>query len=151
MSLHEIADEAQRLQQKIDENAEVERANTRLIAQQKHGEIRRQASMLKHHALQSIETHKEAQLKAAEREKAFHQEVIRQQAERAKQLIDQQAAQLMSEIEARGQRMEQRQGDWVQIPAPMAAGHPQDFAVSASSLPPGKIELRRLPLESCYR
>jgi len=145
-SLHEIADKTQRLQERIDENAEVERANTRSIAQQRQIEIQRQAAMLKHHTMQSIETYKEAQLKAAEQEKAFHQEVVRQQAERAKQLIDQQAAQMMSEIEARDQRRP-KQGDWV--PVPMAVGHPRDLAVSAGSLPPGTRESRRLPPESC--
>mmetsp|Transcript_112491 Transcript_112491/g.223554 ORF Transcript_112491/g.223554 Transcript_112491/m.223554 type:complete len:211 (-) Transcript_112491:65-697(-) len=148
-SVHEIADETQRLQQRIDENAEVERSNTRCIAQQKHVEIQREAAMLKHHAMQSIQTYKEAQLKAAAQEEAFHKEAIRQQAERTKQLIDQQAAQMISEIEVRDQRIErQTQGDWVQVPAPMAHGNPRDFTVSASSLSPGTMELRRLPMES---
>eukprot|EP00927_Polykrikos_kofoidii_P062080 TRINITY_DN56906_c0_g1_i1.p1 TRINITY_DN56906_c0_g1~~TRINITY_DN56906_c0_g1_i1.p1 ORF type:complete len:423 (-),score=66.82 TRINITY_DN56906_c0_g1_i1:109-1377(-) len=106
LSLQEIADRAHQFQQKIDENAEQEKATLRSLAEQKHLEIERHSLELSRHAASSIEAYKTAQLQTAERQKAFQQAVVRQQAEQAKRLIDQQAIQAIHAIEARERHME---------------------------------------------
>lgn len=110
LSLQEIADKAHQLQQKIDQNAEQEKASLRAAAEQKHQEIERHAAELSRHAASSIEAHKTAQIQGAERQKAYQQAIVRQQAEQAKRLIDQQAAQAIAAVETRGRQMDlQRQ------------------------------------------
>lgn len=110
LSLQDIADKARQLQQKIDENAEQEKANLRAATEQKHQEIEKHAAELARHANSSIEAYKTAQLQTAERQKAYQQAVVRQQAEQAKRLIDQQAAQAIAAVETRDRQMDlQRQ------------------------------------------
>lgn len=109
-TVQDIADKAQQLQQRIDENAEQEKAGLRTATEQKHQEIERHASELSKHAAQSIESYKASQLETAERQKAYQQAVAKQQADHAKRLIDQQAAQAIAAIEARDRHLElQRQ------------------------------------------
>merc|ERR1719188_1382293 len=71
LTLQEIADKAHQLQNKIDENAEQEKANLRASAEQKHLEIERHAAELSRHAASSIEAYKSAQLQTAERQKTY--------------------------------------------------------------------------------
>lgn len=106
LTLQEIADKARQLQQKIDENAEHEKANLRASAEQKHQEIERHAAELARHAAGSIEAYKTTQLQTAERQKAYQQAVVRQQAEQAKRLIDQQAAQAIAAVETRDRQLD---------------------------------------------
>ncbi|CAE8589323.1 unnamed protein product [Polarella glacialis] len=106
LSLQEIADKAHQFQQRIDENAEREKANLRAAAEQKHEEVERHAADLARHAAQSIEAYKESQLQMLDRQKAQRQAALRQQAEQAKRLIDQQAAQAIAAIEVRNGQLE---------------------------------------------
>lgn len=132
-SLQEIADKAHQLQQKIDENAEQEKANLRTAAEQKHLEIERHAAELSRHAANSIEAYKTVQLQTAERQKAYQQAVVRQQAEQAKRLIDQQAAQAIAAVENRERQMtlQKQQQELVQ------RGAPQFLAALGAPLPSG--------------
>eukprot|EP00930_Biecheleria_cincta_P059110 TRINITY_DN4486_c0_g1_i3.p1 TRINITY_DN4486_c0_g1~~TRINITY_DN4486_c0_g1_i3.p1 ORF type:complete len:184 (-),score=46.09 TRINITY_DN4486_c0_g1_i3:677-1189(-) len=91
LTMQEIAEKAHQLQQRIDENAEREKAELRHAAEQKQEEVERHAADLVRHAASSIEAYKESQLQMAERQKAQRQAGARQQAEHAKRLIDQQA------------------------------------------------------------
>jgi len=106
LSLQEIADKTHQLQQKIDENAEQEKAKLRESVDQKYREVEHHAAELTKHAASSIEAYKTAQLQTADREKAYQQAVVRQQAEQAKRIIDQQAAQAINAIEARDRQLE---------------------------------------------
>lgn len=106
LTLQEIAEKAQHLQRKIDENAEQEKAALRAAAEQKHQEIEKHAAELTKHAGSSIDAYKTSQLQAAERQKAYQQAVVRQQAEQAKRLIDQQASQAINAVEARDRQMD---------------------------------------------
>lgn len=106
MSLQEIADKAHQLQQRIDENAEQEKASLRAAAETKHLEIERHAAELARTAAQSIEAYKASQLQTAERQKAYQQALVRQQAEQAKRLVDQQAAQAIAAVEARDRQLD---------------------------------------------
>lgn len=106
LSLQEIADRAQQLQQRIDENAEQEKATLRAAAEQKHLEIERHAAELSRHAASSIEAYKSAQLQAAERQKAHDQAVVRKQADQARRLVDWQASQAIAVVESRERHVE---------------------------------------------
>lgn len=109
-SLYEIANKAQDLQQRIDDNAEQEKASLRAATEQKHQEIERHANELARHAANSIESYKATQLQTAERQKDYHVAVAKQQAEHAKKIIEQQAAQAIAAVEARDRQMDlQRQ------------------------------------------
>merc|ERR1719480_161599 len=88
LTLQDIAEKAHQLQQKIDENAEQEKANLRALAEQRHQEIERHAAELARHAVSSIEAYKESQLQTAERNKAYQQAMARQQADQAKRVVD---------------------------------------------------------------
>merc|ERR1740121_2019959 len=110
LSLQEIADKAHQLQLKLDENAEQEKEGLRAAAEQKRQEIERHAAELARHAAASIEAHKVAQIQNADRQKAYQQSMVRQQAEQAKRLIDQQASQAVAAVETRERHLElQRQ------------------------------------------
>mmetsp|Transcript_13820 Transcript_13820/g.48810 ORF Transcript_13820/g.48810 Transcript_13820/m.48810 type:complete len:334 (-) Transcript_13820:26-1027(-) len=143
LSLQEIADKARQLQQKIDENAEQEKANLRAAAEQKHQEIERHAAELSRHAASSIEAYKTTQLQASERQKSYHQAVVRQQAEQAKRLIDQQAAQAISAVEARDrhldlQRQSQEMGQRGATRTSSFQGGPMDnYGSPTPGFPPG--------------
>jgi len=142
-SLQDIADKAHQLQQKIDENAELEKANLRTAAEQKHLEIERHAAELARHAANSIEAYKTVQLQTAERQKAYQQAVVRQQAEQAKRLIDQQAAQAIAAVENRERQMtlQRQQQELVQ------RGAPQFLAPLGAPLPfGGPLEFPPPPL-----
>lgn len=132
-SLQEIADKAHQLQQKIDENAEHEKASLRTAAEQKHLEIERHAAELARHAASSIEAYKVVQLQTAERQKAYQQAVVRQQAEQAKRLIDQQAAQAIAAVETRDRQLQlQRQQQEL-----LQRGAPQYLSALGGPLPGG--------------
>lgn len=124
LSLQEIADKAHQLQHKIDENAEQEKASLRTAAEQKHLEIERHAAELARHAASSIEAYKTVQLQTAERQKAYQQAVVRQQADQAKRLIDQQAAQAIAAVETRDRQLtlQRQQQELVQRGAPQYLG-----------------------------
>mmetsp|Transcript_66318 Transcript_66318/g.104908 ORF Transcript_66318/g.104908 Transcript_66318/m.104908 type:complete len:301 (+) Transcript_66318:108-1010(+) len=152
-SLQEIADKCHQLQQKIDENAELEKANLRTAAEQKHLEIERHAAELARHAANSIEAYKTVQLQTAERQKAYQQAVVRQQAEQAKRLIDQQAAQAIAAVENRERQMtlQRQQQELVQRGAPQflaPLGAPLPFAGPLDFPPPplGRYEARPPPM-----
>lgn len=134
LSLQEIADKAQQLQQKMDENAEHEKASLRAAAEQKYLEIERHAAELTRHAASSIEAYKTSQLQAAERQKAYEQAVVRQQAEQAKHLIDQQAAQAIAAVETRDrqQDLQRQQKELAQDSAP-PAGYNTEIGMRAQS------------------
>jgi len=154
LTLQEIADKARQLQQKIDENAEHEKANLRAAAEQKHQEIERHAAELARHAAGSIEAYKTTQLQTAERQKAYQQAVVRQQAEQAKRLIDQQAAQAIAAVETRDRHIDlQRQTQELgQHPSPLAGQSyalpsPMDgfgSTVCAGAVPPSPPHLSGL-------
>lgn len=133
LSLQEIADKAHQLQHKIDENAEQEKASLRTAAEQKHLEIERHAAELARHAASSIEAYKTVQLQTAERQKAYQQAVVRQQAEQAKRLIDQQAAQAIAAVETRDRQLslQRQQQELVQ------RGAPQFLSALGGPLPGG--------------
>lgn len=133
LSLQEIADKAHQLQHKIDENAEQEKASLRTSAEQKHLEIERHAAELARHAASSIEAYKTVQLQTAERQKAYQQAVVRQQAEQAKRLIDQQAAQAIAAVETRDRQLslQRQQQELVQ------RGAPQYLSALGGPLPGG--------------
>lgn len=133
LSLQEIADKTHQLQHKIDENAEQEKANLRTAAEQKHLEIERHAAELARHAASSIEAYKTVQLQTAERQKAYQQAVVRQQAEQAKRLIDQQAAQAIAAVETRDRQLtlQKQQQELVR------RGAPQFLAAVGGPLPGG--------------
>lgn len=133
LSLQEIADKAHQLQHKIDENAEREKASLRTAAEQKHLEIERHAAELARHAASSIEAYKTVQLQTAERQKAYQQAVVRQQAEQAKKLIDQQAAQAIGAVETRDRQLslQRQQQELVQ------RGAPQFLSALGGPLPGG--------------
>eukprot|EP00928_Gymnodinium_smaydae_P048086 TRINITY_DN32124_c0_g1_i1.p1 TRINITY_DN32124_c0_g1~~TRINITY_DN32124_c0_g1_i1.p1 ORF type:complete len:271 (-),score=43.28 TRINITY_DN32124_c0_g1_i1:267-1079(-) len=138
LSMQEIADRAHELQQRIDENAEREKASLRAAAEQKHLEIERHAAELARHAASSIEAYKSAQLQTAERQKTYQQAVIRQQADQAKRMIDQQAAQACSAVEARErqvdiQRQQQELHQRGAVPPAFTSGLP----FGAPQSPPG--------------
>lgn len=142
LSLQEIADKAHQLQHKIDENAEQEKASLRTAAEQKHLEIERHAAELARHAASSIEAYKTVQLQTAERQKAYQQAVVRQQAEQAKKLIDQQAAQAIAAVETRDRQLtlQRQQQELVQRGAPQflsALGGPLPGGPPNPALPGG--------------
>lgn len=111
LSFQDIADKASQLQQRVEENAEHEKASLRAMAEEKHREIERQAADLNRHALSSIEAYKEQQLQTVERNKEYQKALVRQQTDQSKRIIDQQAAQAIAEVEARDRHVElQRQG-----------------------------------------
>eukprot|EP00746_Dinoflagellata_sp_MGD_P014724 gnl/MRDRNA2_/MRDRNA2_132418_c0_seq1.p1 gnl/MRDRNA2_/MRDRNA2_132418_c0~~gnl/MRDRNA2_/MRDRNA2_132418_c0_seq1.p1 ORF type:complete len:325 (-),score=95.98 gnl/MRDRNA2_/MRDRNA2_132418_c0_seq1:11-895(-) len=105
MSLQEISAKAHQLQQKIDENAEQEKATLRGATENRHREIESQASELSRHAASSIEAYKTQQMQNCERQKDYQQAVLRQQAEQAKRLVDQQAAQAIAAVEMRERQL----------------------------------------------
>jgi len=145
LSLQEIADRAHQLQQKIDENAEQEKANLRSAAEQKQQEIERHASELSRHAASSIEAYKSAQLQTAERQKAYQQAVVRQQAEQAKRMIDQQAAQAIVAVETRERHVDlrrQQQELMAQKAPPSFLSSPGGFACQIGGPP---LPMTQLP------
>lgn len=133
LSLQEIADKAHQLQHKIDENAEQEKASLRTAAEQKHLEIERHAAELTRHAASSIEAYRTVQLQTAERQKSYQQAVVRQQADQAKKLIDQQAAQAIGAVETRDRqlKLQRQQQELVQ------RGAPQFLSAVGGPLPGG--------------
>lgn len=134
MSLQDIADKAHQLQQKIDENAEQEKATLRASAEAKHVEIERHAAELARTAASSIEAYKTAQLQTAERQKAYQQAIIRQQTEQAKRLVDQQSAQAIAAVEARDRQLDlQRRQQDLQCAAPLHCAAPTACACGALS------------------
>lgn len=118
--MQEIAEKARALQQRMDENAEMEKANLRAAAEQKHLEIERHAAELARHAASSIEAFKNSQLETAEREKQHRQAIVRQQAEQAKRLVDQQAARAIAALDMRDRQvdLQRRQQELLRQGAP---------------------------------
>ncbi|CAE7895586.1 unnamed protein product, partial [Symbiodinium microadriaticum] len=88
LTLQEIADKANALQQQIDENAGRQKAELRSAMEARHREVEQHAQSILRHAVQSIEARKASQLQLIERQRAQEEAATRQDASEAKKLID---------------------------------------------------------------
>ncbi|CAE7234076.1 unnamed protein product [Symbiodinium sp. CCMP2592] len=89
LTLQEIADKANALQQQIDENAGLQKAELRSAMEARHREVEQHAQSILRHAVQSIEARKASQLQLIERQRAQEEAATRHDAAEAKKLIDQ--------------------------------------------------------------
>eukprot|EP00439_Symbiodinium_sp_Y106_P056037 s643_g7.t2 len=88
LTLQEIADKANALQQQIDENAGLQKAELRSAMEARHREVEQHAQSILRHAVQSIEARKASQLQLIERQRAQEEAATRYDAAEAKKLID---------------------------------------------------------------
>mmetsp|Transcript_2331 Transcript_2331/g.5547 ORF Transcript_2331/g.5547 Transcript_2331/m.5547 type:complete len:213 (+) Transcript_2331:41-679(+) len=100
LTLEEIADQANALQQQIDENAGREKAELRAAMEAKHREVDQHSQVILRHAVQSIEARKASQLQLAERQRAQKEAAIRHEAEESKRLIDQEMRKALAALGA---------------------------------------------------
>mmetsp|Transcript_14193 Transcript_14193/g.32252 ORF Transcript_14193/g.32252 Transcript_14193/m.32252 type:complete len:251 (-) Transcript_14193:23-775(-) len=151
MSMQEIANRAQALQQRIDDNSEREKITLRTTAENRAKDIEKHASEMMRNASNQIEQYKQQAVQAAERYRDEMEQQLRQQAEQASKMVDQQAQAAISAVELRERNMEiqrrqqqesnARIGPRPFVPGMSPASPPGIGAVPGSPLPfgPGSV------------
>ncbi|CAE7228365.1 unnamed protein product [Symbiodinium pilosum] len=99
LTLQEIADKANALQQQIDENAGRQKAELRAAMEAKHREVDQHSQAVLRHTVQSIEARKASQLQLIERQRAQEEAAIRSKGAEAKQRVDLEAQRALAALE----------------------------------------------------